>query len=540
MEVAIEKCCDLKNLDDNWAEIIHVADTYALGQPKKCLKLITNKIFQQNPNVSMKAITLLDSCIKNAGNAFVREMSSKEFIQNFKKGYPKLQTKPRMRLIDLSKGWWKDYSSNPEISLLTGLYPWIQMEYPTHVLEYEASQNIESKMKNREKIRNLQAQEEEDLAKAIALSLSENEAKGAQSRNQPLAQQVQKPQASSSAYPSLQSTGNASSTTPIPNGNLNYGTARAQFDFEAAEDNEISFKEGDIITLVDISDQNWWKGRIRGTEGLFPAQFVIRESADTGKETKVPGAKKTDSSSSQKEAVKIDPELVENCLEMLGDADTTGVSRPDPEDLPVMEAKCKAMEPLIEAELESVYGRISEVDLLKQKLSEALAQYHELASGRGYATMPQQSQYAYLKPGIMPPTVYPPAMVYQPQPPPPPPPTQQPPTTAMYQPSPVPQSMMASGGMAQSSNGTSGIPSAQSAVYAYPPVQPVYPFPYDPNLPWQQQPPPGVPPMQTPLQQPPTAYGHPTYQQHAYSGTYHGHSQSNSSNPPPTESYNVS
>lgn len=90
--------------------------------------------------------------------------------------------------------------------------------------------------------------------------------------------------------------------------------------------------------------------------------------------------------------MKIDPELVENCLEMLGDADTTGVSRPDPEDLPVMEAQCKAMEPLIEAELESLYGRISEVDLLKQKVSEALAQYHELASGRGYVTMPQQSQ----------------------------------------------------------------------------------------------------------------------------------------------------
>lgn len=97
-------------------------------------------------------------------------------------------------------------------------------------------------------------------------------------------------------------------------------------------------------------------------------------------------------SSSQKKAVKIDPVLVENCLEMLGDADTTGVSRPDPEDLPIMEAQCKAMEPLIEAELEGVYTRISEVDVLKQRLSESLAQYHEMVSVRGYAVMPQQAQ----------------------------------------------------------------------------------------------------------------------------------------------------
>ncbi|VUZ39890.1 unnamed protein product [Hymenolepis diminuta] len=536
MEAAIDKCCDLKNLDDNWAEIINVADTYAMGQPKRCLKLITNKIFQHNPNVSMKAITLLDSCVKNAGNSFTREMSSREFTQNFKKGYPKLQTKPRMRLIDLSKGWWKDYGSNPEFSLLTGLYPWIEIEYPTHVHEYEASMNIENKMKNREKIRNLKAQEEEDLAKAIALSLSETEAKASQSRNQPLAQQTQQPQPSSSVYPTLQNSGNTSTTAPTPNGNQNLGTARAQFDFEAAEDNEISFKEGDIITLIDISDQNWWRGRIFGTEGLFPAQFVTRESADAGKDTKAPDAKKSDASS-QKKAVKIDPELVENCLEMLGDADTTGVSRPDPEDLPVMEAQCKAMEPLIEAELESVYGRISEVDLLKQKLSEALAQYHELASGRGYATMPQQSQYGYIKPSAMPPTVYPPAMVYQPQPPQP----QQPTTTSIYQPSPVPPPMMAPGGMVQPPNGTPSVPPTQPAVYGYPPGQLVYPYPYDPSMTWQyQQPPAGVPPMQSPLQQPPATYGHPSYQQNPYSGTYHGQPQSNSTNQPSTASYNVS
>ncbi|VDM24025.1 unnamed protein product [Hydatigera taeniaeformis] len=62
----------------------------------------------------MKAITLLDACVKNVGNAFAREMSSKDFVGTFKQKYPKLQTTPRMKLIELTKQWAEDYKDNPE------------------------------------------------------------------------------------------------------------------------------------------------------------------------------------------------------------------------------------------------------------------------------------------------------------------------------------------------------------------------------------------------------------------------------------------
>ncbi|KAL5105936.1 hypothetical protein TcWFU_009165 [Taenia crassiceps] len=48
-------------------------------------------------------------------------MSSKDFVSTFKQKYPKLQTTPRMKLIELSK------------HLLATLYAWSHHECPSHV-----------------------------------------------------------------------------------------------------------------------------------------------------------------------------------------------------------------------------------------------------------------------------------------------------------------------------------------------------------------------------------------------------------------------
>ncbi|XP_030905876.1 GRB2-related adapter protein 2 isoform X2 [Melopsittacus undulatus] len=49
---------------------------------------------------------------------------------------------------------------------------------------------------------------------------------------------------------------------------------RALYDFDAVEHDELGFRAGDILEVLDSSNPSWWKGRLRGELGLFPANYV--------------------------------------------------------------------------------------------------------------------------------------------------------------------------------------------------------------------------------------------------------------------------
>uniref|UniRef100_A0A8B9TG71 Rho guanine nucleotide exchange factor 4 n=1 Tax=Anas platyrhynchos TaxID=8839 RepID=A0A8B9TG71_ANAPL len=85
----------------------------------------------------------------------------------------------------------------------------------------------------------------------------------------------------------------------ISDGSVVY--AEALWDHVTMDDQELGFKAGDVIEVMDATNKEWWWGRILDSEGWFPASFVrLRVNQDEPMEdypVKVEGGKEDDSSS---------------------------------------------------------------------------------------------------------------------------------------------------------------------------------------------------------------------------------------------------
>lgn len=51
-------------------------------------------------------------------------------------------------------------------------------------------------------------------------------------------------------------------------------SVRANFNFKAENENELSLNKGEIIQVIKYIDEGWWFGICNGEKGMFPSNYV--------------------------------------------------------------------------------------------------------------------------------------------------------------------------------------------------------------------------------------------------------------------------
>ncbi|EMP36985.1 Signal transducing adapter molecule 1, partial [Chelonia mydas] len=312
---------------------------------KDCLRSVMKRVNHKDPHVAMQALTvgglllpsffllqsyvvqmhgcllisfslqLLGACVSNCGKIFHLEVCSRDFASEvsnvLNKGHPKVCEKLKALMVE----WTDEFKNDPQLSLISAMIKNLKEQgvtFPAVGSQAAEQAKASPALVAKDPGTAVNKKEEEDLAKAIELSLKE-----------------QRPQQTtlSSLYPSTSSL--------LTNHKHEGRKVRAIYDFEAAEDNELTFKAGELITVLDDSDPNWWKVKTEKKTVQFSDEVQV--------ETIEP----------EPEPVYIDEDKMDQLLQMLQSADPTD-DQPDLPELLHLEAICHQMGPLIDEKLEDI------------------------------------------------------------------------------------------------------------------------------------------------------------------------------------------
>ncbi|CAH0726274.1 unnamed protein product, partial [Brenthis ino] len=352
----VERATSENNTSEEWGLILEICDRAgaSAGAARDCLRAVLRRLAHADPHVQMHAATLLDACVANCGRHFHLEVASREFEAEFRRLVARAQPAVAQRLRAALRKWAEgEFRSDPQLDLIPSLHAKLAAEAgeraPAAAPAAADAQTVSAAEKR----------EQEELARAIALSLRESGA-GAAGAGAGAG-------AGGALYPRVDEAPPPAAAAPAAPRKV-----RALYDFEAAEDNELTFLAGETVHVTDWSDPNWWKGYNERGEGLFPANFVTAE-AEAPRSPERAGERERErrAPSADDEPLAIDEAAMDAALAALHEADPSapdaGASAPDRR-----EARVLRMGPLVDAALERADRRHARLTQLSADLVDAL------------------------------------------------------------------------------------------------------------------------------------------------------------------------
>jgi signal transducing adaptor molecule len=194
-----------------------------------------------------------------------RELASRAFtdallrLANDRNTHQQVKAKILERMAE-----WAEEFKDPDLGIMRDQYQRLKSQNPNL---HPPSAPSKSRLTDVDRQR-----EEEELQMALKLSIQDKTAP----KDSP---QTTAPGSSSQAQGPIQQ-----STVPSGTTAATVSRVRALFEFEAKDPDELSFRKGDIITVLESVYKDWWKGFLRGHTGIFPLNYVEKLADPTQEE----------------------------------------------------------------------------------------------------------------------------------------------------------------------------------------------------------------------------------------------------------------
>ncbi|TVY68876.1 Class E vacuolar protein-sorting machinery protein hse1 [Lachnellula suecica] len=264
----VAKATDENLTSENWEYIMDVCDkvTTEDSGAKDAVATMIKRLAHRNANVQLYTLELANALSQNCGPKMHRELASRAFTDALLRLAADRNTHQQVKAKILERMQeWAEMMTDPDLGIMKDAYNRLKTQNPNL---HPPSAPSKSRLTDVDR-----QKEEEELQMALKLSIQDK-------ATQAQAKSSQQPSASGPSQTAAQP------QTPVPSGTTaaTVSRVRALFDFQATDPDELTFRKGDIIAVLESVYKDWWKGFLRGQTGIFPLNYVEKLADPTQEE----------------------------------------------------------------------------------------------------------------------------------------------------------------------------------------------------------------------------------------------------------------
>ncbi|CAG8976453.1 hypothetical protein HYALB_00008042 [Hymenoscyphus albidus] len=281
----VAKATDENLTSENWEYIMDVCDkvTTEDSGAKDAVATMIKRLAHRNANVQLYTLEvryqisaqaadcaltdLANALSQNCGPKMHRELASRAFTDALLRLASDRNTHQQVKAKILERmSEWAEMFKDPDLGIMRDQYQRLKSQNPNL---HPPSAPLKSRLTDVDR-----QKEEEELQMALKLSIQDKTTQAQAKSSQP-SNVIPGP----SAQPAAQTSAVPSGTTAAT-----VSRVRALFDFEASDPDELTFRKGDIIAVLESVYKDWWKGFLRGQTGIFPLNYVEKLADPTPEE----------------------------------------------------------------------------------------------------------------------------------------------------------------------------------------------------------------------------------------------------------------